>query len=264
MSSFSNKTYIVFGGSSGIGEATTIELLNHDANVVAVSDDEANLLRLVARADVDGRRLITVKADVRYDDEARRVVTTTLSTFGGLDGMVYSAGIQVYGTVVTTLESTWDACLGINLKGAFLAAKNVVPEIAKRGGGAVVMVSSVQALACQNGVAAYAASKGGLNALGRAMALDHARENIRVNVVCPGSVDTPMLRRSAELIAAGTDASRTLQEWGNAYPLGRVARADEVARVITFLLSDSAGFVTGTEVIVDGGLMAALALKLPR
>ena len=140
------------------------------------------------------------------------LVEAAESAFGGLDHLVFAAGIQTYGTVVDTPEELWERTLAVNLKGAYLAARAAIPAMIARGGGAIVLVSSVQGMACQTNVAAYAASKGGLNALTRAMALDHAAQGIRVNAVCPGSVDTPMLRRSAELFkGAGTvraDAGR--------------------------------------------------------
>ena len=133
----------------------------------------------------------------------------------------------------------------------------------ERGGGAIVNVSSVQGLACRANVAAYAASKGALNALTRAMALDHARDRIRVNAVCPGSVDTPMLRRSAELFASAGTLEATLADWVRAHPLGRIASAAEVAEVIAFPLSDRASFITGETVRGDGGLLAGVPVRLP-
>ena len=133
----------------------------------------------------------------------------------------------------------------------------------KRGGGSIVNVSSVQAFASQKGVAAYTASKGGVNALTRAMALDHAEENIRVNAVCPASVDTPMLRWSAELFKGEKTTEETLEGFGKMHPIGRVARAEEVAEVIAFLAGPRASFVTGGEYKVDGGMLAALGVQLP-
>src|SRR3712207_4277693 len=138
-----------------------------------------------------------------------------------------------------------------------------IPKMRERGGGAIVNLSSVQAFASQRGVAAYTASKGGINALTRAMALDHAEENIRVNAVCPASVDTPMLRWSADLFKGEKSVEETVAEWGKMHPLGRVARPEEVAEVIAFLASERASFVTGGEYKVDGGMLAALGVRLP-
>jgi NAD(P)-dependent dehydrogenase (short-subunit alcohol dehydrogenase family) len=133
----------------------------------------------------------------------------------------------------------------------------------ERGGGAIVNLSSVQAFASQKGVAAYTASKGAINALTRAMALDHAQENIRVNAVCPASVETPMLRWSANLFKGSKSVDETLKDWGKMHPIGRVARPEEVAEVIAFLASERASFVTGGEYKVDGGMLAALGVALP-
>ena len=177
--------------------------------------------------------------------------------------LVNSAGVQRYGTVTETEEDVWDEVLDVNLKGMYLAARHTIPEMRRRGGGAIVNVSSVQAIASQTGVAAYTASKGGINALTRAMALDHAEENIRVNAVCPGSVDTPMLRWAADLFKGENSVEATVEDWGRMHPLGRVARPEEVAEVICFLAGPKASFVTGADYRVDGGLLAALGVRLP-
>jgi NAD(P)-dependent dehydrogenase (short-subunit alcohol dehydrogenase family) len=137
----------------------------------------------------------------------KRLVNFAAEIYGGVDVLVNAAGVQRYGTVVDTEEEVWDEVLDVNLKGIYLASKYAIPQMRERGGGAIVNLSSVQAFASQKGVAAYTASKGGINALTRAMALDHAEENIRVNAVCPASVDTPMLRWAANLFR-GTKASR--------------------------------------------------------
>jgi NAD(P)-dependent dehydrogenase (short-subunit alcohol dehydrogenase family) len=193
----------------------------------------------------------------------RSLVEFAVENYGGVDVLVNSAGVQRYGTVVETEEEVWDEVLAINLKGIYLASKQAIPGMRARGGGAIVNLSSVQAFASQKGVAAYTASKGGINALTRAMALDHADENIRVNAVCPGSVDTPMLRWAADLFKGEKTAEETVEGFGKMHPLGRVARPDEVAEVISFLASPKASFVTGGEYKVDGGLLAALGVTLP-
>ncbi|WP_158748670.1 SDR family oxidoreductase [Acidobacterium sp. S8] len=148
----------------------------------------------------------------------------------------------------------------LNARGAFLAASAAIPQM--KHGGSIVLVSSVQAIACQNSVAAYAASKGILEALTRAMAVDHAKDNIRVNSVMPGTVDTPMVRTSADLLRGDAPLEELLQEWGSYHPMQRVAQPEEVAQVISFLLSDEASFLTGSSYRVDGGLLAQLPVRL--
>jgi NAD(P)-dependent dehydrogenase (short-subunit alcohol dehydrogenase family) len=148
----------------------------------------------------------------------------------------------------------------VNARGAFLAAKASIPRMSR--GGSIVIVSSVQAIACQDGVAAYAASKGTLEALTRAMALDHAKDNVRVNSVMPGTVDTPMVRASANLFRGDGPLEDVLQKWGSFHPMQRLAQPEEVARVIAFLLSDEASFLTGSSYRVDGGLLAQLPVRL--
>jgi NAD(P)-dependent dehydrogenase (short-subunit alcohol dehydrogenase family) len=183
--------------------------------------------------------------------------------YGGVDILVNSAGIQRYGTVVDTSEELWDEVLAVNLKGMFLTAKHCVPELRRRGGGTIVNVASVQAFATQGGVAAYAASKAGVVGLTKAIAVDHAAGNVRCNAVCPGSVDTPMLRFAAGLFKGDGTEDDTIRGWGSSHPLGRVARPEEVAEVIAFLAGDRASFVTGAELRVDGGLLAQIAVALP-
>ena len=152
------------------------------------------------------------------------------------------------------------------MKGVFLAARAALPHLRRSARGSVVIVSSVQALATQADVAAYTASKGALNALARSMAIDEAAHGVRVNTVCPGSVDTPMLRafgRRCSATAHRRARSATVAEWGRSHPLGRVAQPSEIAEVISFLASPRASFMTGEDIRVDGGLLAGLAVALP-
>jgi NAD(P)-dependent dehydrogenase (short-subunit alcohol dehydrogenase family) len=260
---FFGRVAIVAGGALGIGRAAARKLATEDASVVICSDREDQVDSAVAELREEGLEVGGTRADVTSSADMKRLMHFAAETYGGVDVLVNSAGIQRYGTVVETEEDTWDEVLDVNLKGIYLASKHAIPEMRKRGGGAVVNLSSVQAFASQKGVAAYTASKGGINALTRAMALDHAEENIRVNAVCPASVDTPMLRWSADLFKGEKSVEETVEDWGRMHPVGRVASAEEVAEVIAFLASERASFVTGGEYKVDGGMLAALGVHLP-
>jgi NAD(P)-dependent dehydrogenase (short-subunit alcohol dehydrogenase family) len=263
MAEFSGKVAIVAGGALGIGLAATRKLAAEDASVVICSDRENQVEEAVAGLREEGLEVSGLRADVTSSADMKGLMDFAAETYGGVDVLVNSAGVQRYGTVVETEEEVWDEVLDVNLKGVYLASRYAIPEMRGRGGGAIVNLSSVQAFASQTGVAAYTASKGGINALTRAMALDHAGENIRVNAVCPASVDTPMLRWSADLFKGGESVEETLEDWGRMHPLGRVARPEEVAEVIAFLASEKASFVTGGDYKVDGGMLAALGVRLP-
>lgn len=251
MSPYAGKRAVVFGGSSGIGFATARLLCNRGASVVIASPEPPT--------ETDEDRALWIRCDVRNSDD----IAAAIRKASGLDGlhwMVYSAGIQHYGNVLETTIEDYDNVQAINARGAFLAAKCAMEHM--RRGGAIVNVSSVQAKAVQSGVAAYAASKGTLNALTRAMAIDHAPMGIRVNSVLPGTVDTPMVRASADSFRGDGTAEEMIEQWGDFHPIGRVARPEEVANVIAFLLSDEASFVTGASYAVDGGLLSQLSVKL--
>jgi len=263
MTEFSGKVAIVVGGASGIGRAAARKLAIEGASVVICSDREDQIESTVAELREEGLEVSGLRANVTSSADMKGLVSFAAETYGGVDVLVYSAGVQRYGTVVETEEEVWDEVLDVNLKGIYLASKYAIPEMKKRGGGAIVNLSSVQAFASQKGVAAYTASKGAINALTRAMALDHAEENVRVNAVCPGSVDTPMLRWAADLFKGDKSVEETVQEWGKMHPVGRVAKPEEVAEVIAFLAGPRASFVTGGEYKVDGGLLAALGVALP-
>jgi NAD(P)-dependent dehydrogenase (short-subunit alcohol dehydrogenase family) len=245
---------IVFGGSSGIGLAAA-QLLHERGSNVMVASHETSPPDVLREQD----RLSWVRCDVREPREvAAAIAKATIA--GPIDAVVYSAGIQRYGTVVDCTLEEWDMVQAVNARGAFLAAHFAVPHMPR--GSAIVHVSSVQGTACQQGVAAYAASKGALDALTRAMALDHAGAGIRVNAVLPGTVDTPMVRSSAELFRGDKTTDAVVAEWGRLHPLGRVAKPVEVARVIAFLLSVEASFITGAMITVDGGLLAQLSVRV--
>ena len=256
---------LVTGAGSGIGRACA-ESLGAEGSLVSVADVNADAAALVAeRIKRAGGSAVAVGVDVSQADSVFRGVESAVGHFGGLDYLVTCAGIQRYGDAVATTEELWDEVFAVNVKGAFLSVKAALPHLRQSEHASIVMVSSVQAYVAQTGAEAYVASKGAVNALMRAIAVDEAPRGVRVNAICPGSIDTPMLRWSAELFAGGSEQAieATLQRWGRSHPLGRVGAPDEVARVISFLLSDEASFVTGEDVRVDGGLLASVAVELP-
>jgi NAD(P)-dependent dehydrogenase (short-subunit alcohol dehydrogenase family) len=246
-----NKNVLIFGGASGIGWATA-RCMMEDGARVTVAD-----VRTPSSSDNAAARYI--ECDVRDPEQVCAAVRYSVLA-APLDWLVYSTGIQHYGSVVSTSVEEYDLVQTVNARGAFLACRAAIPEM--RQGGSIVLVSSVQALACQENVAAYAASKGTLEALTRAMAVDHAKDNIRVNAVLPGTVDTPMVRSSAERFGGTNGLEQTLQQWGDNHPLGRLAHAEEIANLIAFLLSEKASFITGASYRADGGLLAQLAVRL--
>ncbi len=250
---FANKTAVVTGAATGIGAATALAFGAEGAQVVLADINQAALDECVAEIQADGGKALAVQADVSRSSQVQRMVDAAVEAFGGIDCLVASAGIQTYGTVVSTDEDIWDRTLAINAKGVYLAAKYCIPQMVKGGGGAIVNVASVQGLFSQPNVAAYSASKGAVIAMTRTMALDHAADKIRANSLCPGSVDTPMLRDSAQLFSP-SDPGGAIEDWGGLHALGRVAQPAEMAQVALFLCSEAASFITGAAIVADGGL----------
>jgi NAD(P)-dependent dehydrogenase (short-subunit alcohol dehydrogenase family)/sugar phosphate isomerase/epimerase len=255
---------LVCGGAGGIGRATARRLASDGAAVFICDADADACESAIAELRAEGLRVDGLAARVNRSGELAGVVDAVCARYGGLDILVNSVGIQRYGTVVETDEDAWDEVLDVNLKAAYLASKLAIPAMRRRGGGSIVHVSSVQAFAAQAGAAAYAASKGGLNALTRALAVDHAADGIRVNAVCPGSVATPMLTTAADRFAPDGDRERLIEEWGAMHPVGRVASSEEVAAAIAFLAGPRASFITGSELKVDGGLLAQVGVTMPK
>lgn len=252
------KAVIVTGAAHGIGKAAVLAFAREGYRV-AVADLDQQAGELVSRnSGSPAGDAIFVRADVSRADEARQVVQRTVAAFGGVDVVFNNAGIQPpesYKTAEDLEEDVWDRVMDVNVKGCFLLCKYAIPEMRRAGGGVIINNASVQGLQSQKLVPAYAASKGAVLSLTQNLALDYAEDNIRVVAICPGSVDTPMLRATAALTSPG-DQEKVLAEWGRKHPLGRIARPEEVAEVVVFLASDRASFITGEYVCVDGGLMA--------
>jgi NAD(P)-dependent dehydrogenase (short-subunit alcohol dehydrogenase family) len=198
---------------------------------------------------------VPVAGDVSQAAVAESAVRTVVSELGRLDVLVNNAGVVRYGELPRFPEEDWDYVLDINLKGMYHTSRFAIPEFRKLGGGAIVNVASVQAYWSHQGAVAYSASKGGVVAFTRALALDHAREGIRVNAVAPGTVLTPMVRDAAQR-SNPENPDAALAEFAQTHPIGRIIQPEEVANVVLFLASDRASVVTGITVPVDGGLLA--------
>ena len=245
------RVAVVTGAAKGIGAAAAAVLAEQGARVVLLDRDLSPLPQ-------QGADHLALTCDVSDAGSVEHAVRRAVAELGRIDVLVNSAGIQRYGDVASTTVQTWAEVLGTNLTGAFLLSHFAMPHLAASGSGAVVNVASVQAFVAQRGVAAYAASKGGLVALTTAMAVD-AAPAVRVNCVAPGSVDTPMLRTAAELFTPeGAAPDETVASWGRMHPLGRPATAQEVADAIAYLAGPRASFVTGSVLRVDGGLLSVL------
>lgn len=259
MTGFAGRVALVTGAGSGIGAATVAELAARGARVGALDlDPRAAQAVADAVAATSAGEVAAFGCDVRDAGSCRAAVTAVAERFGGLDAAVTSAGVVRYGRLDELTEEEWDVQLDTNLRGVFLILRHAIPLLRERGGGAVVTVASTQAFASQELVPAYAASKGAIVALTRTLALDHARDGIRVNAVAPGAVQTAMLDQAADRFSPG-DPAAAVAEWGARQPLGRVIEPAEIARVIAFLLSDDASAVTGSTYLADGGATAKLS-----
>jgi len=240
---------LVTGASSGIGAAAAIEFAEAGWDVMAAGRDEA---RLEEVADV-ANSIATWAGELADSGDCDELVTDTIDEFGRLDCLVNSAGVMVRGSVEQLADDDWRDTMAINLDVPFYLSRAALPHLLDTTG-SIANIASTWGLRSGTGVAAYCASKGGLIMLTRAMARDHAAEGLRVNVICPGGVDTPMLARGAE--DAGMEVDDFLAMVASKSPNGRIATPEDIAGLLLFLASDSARHITGTVLSIDGGLMA--------
>lgn len=258
MNEFDGKIALVTG-SSGIGLGAALHFAREGARVYLCGIDEA--VNAAARQEAEGLPLQVARVDVSDAGQVAAWVDACAIEAGGIDILVNAAAIQTYGDAATTDPADFARTIAVNLTSCYLTTHFAYRHLKARGGGSVVHVSSVQGHANQNNVLAYATSKGGVHAMTRAMAVDAARDGIRVNSISPGSVRTPLLEYSARQIA-GEDASieEAIAGFGRAHPIGRVGTVAETSALIAFLCSDKAGFCTGGDYLVDGGLTAHLGV----
>jgi len=244
-----DRVAIVTGSGAGIGRAIATTFAREGAGVVVADVNEEAGQETVEQIQSAGRQAQFVRTDVSNVEDTQRIIDVALATYGRLDILVNNAGTYARGNVVSTSLEAWNRLLSINLTGVFLCCKAAIPALKQVGGGAIVNISSsVGWQYAAPGIAAYTASKFGVTGLTKAMACDHLGDNIRVNCICPGPTDTPLIRASRSL--------EDLQAFVEAQPIGRLGLPEEIAAAALFLASDAASFVTGVAMPVDGGQSA--------
>lgn len=247
---FKNKVVLVTGGGSGIGRACAIAFSREGAKIVVADigiEGGEETVRIIKEA---GCEAIFIKTDVSKASEVESLIKKTIKTYGRLDCAHNNAGIE--GRMAPTADYTeegWDRIIDTNLKGVFLCMKYEIPQMVMQGGGSIVNTASVGGLVGFVGASAYCASKGGIIQLTRVAALEYAKAGIRINAVCPGIIKTPMLDRVTGGKPEGEAPFVALE------PIGRLGTPEEVAEVVVWLCSDSASFVTGNPIVVDGGFV---------
>ncbi|MFD0715009.1 SDR family NAD(P)-dependent oxidoreductase [Paenibacillus sp. GCM10027626] len=253
---WSGKVAIVTGGGGGIGRAVARRFAQEGARVVVVNRTAAKAEQTAEEIRAAGGEAIALPADVSLEADVSRVVADTLAHYGRIDVMVNNAAICPQVRLTDLSLSQWNEVITNNLTSVFLFSKAVIPAMLQAGGGVIVNVSSVHAVATLEGYSAYAASKGGIAAMTRAIALDYAKENIRANVVLPGAVHTPMLESSVKNL--DTPKEEIMRQWNDSQPIGRVGQPDEIAAVVLFAASPENSFMTGATLVADGGMTIEL------
>lgn len=253
MDTLAGKRALITGAASGIGRATALLFAREGAAISIVDLDEVGGQAVAQMIGDEGVPAVVVPCDVTQGAECEQAVQQTIGELGGLDILFNSAGIVHRATVLQTTEPEWDRVMSVNVKSLFLMSKYAIPIMAEAGGGVIINVASGWGLVGGPKAAAYCASKGAVVLLTKAMAIDHGGQNIRVNCICPGDIDTPLLRDEARQL--GEPMDRFLVQAAER-PLKRIGAPEDVAQAALYLASDVSSFVTGAALVVDGGGLA--------
>jgi NAD(P)-dependent dehydrogenase (short-subunit alcohol dehydrogenase family) len=251
--SLEGKVAMVTGAASGIGRGIAIRLAEMGASVAVLDINQEEGLKTVGDILAGEGRAIFVKCDVRNSRDCKDAVERTLAAFGKIDILCNNAGVVIRKDIVETSEEEWDLVLDVTLKGIYLLSHEVIPHMIRNGGGSVINTGSGWSLKGGSQATSYCAAKAGAVNLTRAMAIDHGRHNIRVNCVCPGDIQTPMLL--SECAQLGRDVNDFMSEAASR-PLARIGTVDDVANAVLFLASEMSAWITGTHLVVDGGGLA--------
>ncbi len=253
MARLAGKVVLITGGGTGIGRACALLFAREGARVTLVGRRAEPLAAVAAEINQAGGEAFAVVCDVAKTEDVQHAVRTGVARFGRLNVVVNSAGVLLAATAEETSEADWDHVLAVNLKGTFLVSRAALPELRKAGEGSIVNIGSVLGLVAMKQRAAYSAAKGGITQLTKAMALDHAREGIRVNCICPAIVETDLVR---DLFARQPDPAAIRRERVEQIPLGRLGQPEDVAQLALFLASEESSWLTGAALPLDGGLTA--------
>lgn len=254
--SSSNRVAFVTGGAYGIGLATARCFAQHEYAVVIADIDTKRGHQLETELREKSREALFLQVNVRDEAQVRSGIEQTLATWGRLDALCNNAGIEVYRLADEFTSEDWSAMVDTDLRGPFLCSKYAYPALCETRG-CIINIASVQGIACEPRSAVYAAAKAGLLALTRGMALDFASAGVRVNAICPGAVETGMME---SYLTLQTNPSQVLESMAGSIPLGRLGKPEDIARVVYFLASPDAAYITGATLVVDGGLLAKLAI----
>ena len=239
---FKNKVVLITGAGQGIGLATAKRMASEGATIIAGILDDAQADAVKAYE--------AIKLDVRHEESWIAAMDSLMMSHGGLDELINNAGISPQATAEETTPEFWDEVMAINLRGSFLGCQKAIPVMRNRGGGAIVNIASINGIRGNRRLVAYAATKGAIVSMTMSLALDHSQDNIRVNCVCPATIDTAMPRG---MVAEAPDPALLQRQMIEKHPIGRIGQPEEVASTIAFLASEDASFMTGLAIPVDGG-----------
>jgi meso-butanediol dehydrogenase/(S,S)-butanediol dehydrogenase/diacetyl reductase len=239
------RVAFITGFGSGLGQAIAVLFAREGAAIVGTSTTESKGQDTAARIEKEGGEVLFRAGDVSRSAQMQSLVDEGVRRFGGLDIVINSAGVRTNGSITEITEEQWDRTIAVNLKGVFVVSRVAIPEMVKRGGGVIINIGARSGMAGQAGRAAYCASKGGMITLTEAMAMDHARDKIRVNCICPGPTRTPMV---------DTSTPEKLARYATRVPVGRIGEPEDIACAALYLASDEAAMITAAILPVDGGM----------